>query len=249
MKKSKKVNHTQKFIAEKTSSVKNFTAPKNNIPTVSHKRYFARNIFFYSVLIFIITCISVLIYFVRLNPYFAFDLEATRAIQKFNPQWFDFLMSAITKIGNPEVGILLVAVVTGFLFWKKRKKEAIMLLISTIGTTVIASTLKQLIQRPRPDPSLIHQVSSFLNRDSFPSGHVLFYIGFFGFLLFLAYSLPPERRWRTGLISLLFLLIILIGPSRMYLGAHWFSDVMGAYLIGLVWLVVIISLYNKWKVK
>jgi undecaprenyl-diphosphatase len=82
---------------------------------------------------------------------------------------------------------------------------------------------------------------------SFPSGHVVTYTAFFGFLWFMAYTVLKHSWQRTALLFLLGGLVVLVGPSRIYLGEHWFSDVIGAYLLGSLWLSLSIYLYRWGK--
>ncbi len=78
----------------------------------------------------------------------------------------------------------------------------------------------------------------------------MFFIGLYGFLLFVIHSRFKKSDWKRAVLMVFFsLLIFLIGVSRIYLGAHWFSDVLGAYLLGFSWLLVIIWLDHKFSVK
>jgi undecaprenyl-diphosphatase len=74
----------------------------------------------------------------------------------------------------------------------------------------------------------------------------MFYTVFFGFLLFLAWTRLPRSIWRVLATSLAGLLIVSIGPSRMYLGAHWLSDVIAAYLFGIIILAFGIEFYLRY---
>jgi undecaprenyl-diphosphatase len=102
-----------------------------------------------------------------------------------------------------------------------------------------------LIARPRPsddDVAILQQPGGL----SFPSGHVTFYVCYFGFLFFLVYRyMPRTSPLRIPLLILLALPIALVGLSRIYLGAHWLSDTLGAYLWSSVWLALSISLYQR----
>jgi membrane-associated phospholipid phosphatase len=95
-------------------------------------------------------------------------------------------------------------------------------------------------------PALVNVYAS-LTSYSFPSGHVMFYLGFFGFVGFLAFSLWKPSIKRTLLLVLIGTLVALIGVSRVYLGEHWPSDVLGSYLLGSLTLVASIQLYRWGK--
>src|SRR6185503_7608434 len=82
---------------------------------------------------------------------------------------------------------------------------------------------------------------------SFPSGHVVMVTTFYGFLAFLVFTLLKPSWGRTALLVVFAALIVLMGPSRIYLGQHWFSDVMGAYLLGGLWLALTIMFYRWGK--
>jgi membrane-associated phospholipid phosphatase len=88
-----------------------------------------------------------------------------------------------------------------------------------------------------------------LNSYSFPSGHVLTYTAFFGFLLFLTFTLLKPSTARVFLLIILGGLVTLIGLSRIYVGDHWASDVTGAYLLGSLFLVLCIYVYRWGKPK
>lgn len=218
---------------------------EEQIRTVPKKTFRQRFLTFENVLISLIIAFSVLTFLSKTHPYFFFDLIITKSIQQIHFSWFDSLMRAISFLGNYwPAGLSIGFAVLVFVILKKYK-NALFILISTLGVGLLSEALKTLIGRPRPDPQLITQIGKFIRSDSFPSGHVLFYMGFYGFLLFLIFSKLKKGLVRTVLISALLLMILLIGMSRIYLGAHWFSDVLGAYLIGTVWIFVVVLLYRK----
>ena len=88
-----------------------------------------------------------------------------------------------------------------------------------------------------------------LTDSSFPSGHVLMYTAFFGFLMFLGYTLLKPSIARAVMLVILGSLVALVGLSRIYLGDHWASDVTGAYLLGSLWLAMSIALYRWGKTR
>ena len=187
----------------------------------------------------------ILTFHVKKYEYFTFDLNIARGVQSFNPPWFDFLMVLISKLGDYSGGSLIILLFICLAIFLRRKREALMIFISTASGTLISQTLKYLVGRPRPSSSLINVVGHFGKSDSFPSGHVMFYVSLYGFLLFLTFSMFRKKIYiRNFLIAVFSSLIILAGVSRIYLGAHWFSDVLGGYLVGFIWLLIVIHFYN-----
>lgn len=182
----------------------------------------------------------------RMFPYFPIDLAITRGIQMIHVQWFDYLMKAVSYIGfGPQVDVL-IGVIVVFLFVIGLRWEATVGLLDAVSITVVGLLIKDIIGRPRPTVDLVH-VFSHLTETSFPSGHVTMYTAFFGYLWFLTYSHLKNSTHRTILLIIFALLIVLIAPSRIYLGAHWASDTLGAYLLGSIWLLLTIRFYHWGK--
>ncbi len=178
--------------------------------------------------------------------YFTFDVTITRAIQTFHPGWFDGLLYSLSWIGfAPQAGII-PAVIIMFLLVSGLKWETVVTTVSLIGSSLLVFVIKTTVDRPRPSADLVH-VFAQLPSYSFPSAHVVFFVTFGGFLLFLAYTLLKASWWRTLLMLILGIMIALIGVSRIYEGQHWASDVLAAYLLGSVWLSLSIFVYRWGK--
>lgn len=214
--------------------------------TSSPKRTY-RTQLFQVVLLLAIVAFSTLTFMVKTMPPFPLDLQITRAIQSINSPLFSAMMSLISWPGfSPQSSIisaLVVLVIYSFGFhW-----EALTALVASLLPPVINVLVKEFIRRPRPAVDLVH-VFRILDSYSFPSAHVMFYVGFFGFTWFLVFTLLKRSLIRTLLLTFLGSLILLIGASRIYLGQHWASDVLGAYLLGGLTLVVIIQFY-RWGKK
>jgi len=188
----------------------------------------------------------VLAFLARTIAYFTFDVTITRAVQTFNAAWFDALMSVLTWIGfAPQSWIISILVIL-FLFVSGLKWETLVTTLSLIGSSLLGLGIKLVVVRPRPSADLI-RVMTQLNDYSFPSGHVLYFTTFFGFLLFLVYTLLKPSWWRTLLLVVLAAMVALIGISRIYEGQHWASDVLAAYLLGSIWLSLSILIYRWGK--
>ncbi len=199
--------------------------------------------------IYLVALISfgVLALFARWNAYFAWDLAAARALQTTPlPGMFRF-MHVVSVFGSGWVpfAITIVTVIAFLAF--RRRSEAICLILSAGGGAVVNRLLKLLIGRPRPTRDLV-TVFGGLGSQSFPSGHVTFYVCYFGFLFFVAYALLPRgTHVRRIALTLAALPVLLVGFSRVYLGAHWPSDTLGAYLVSGVWLAFSLDVYRWWK--
>jgi membrane-associated phospholipid phosphatase len=203
-----------------------------------------KKILFQLSLIALSAAFLILMVMVKTFTFFPFDLAITKTIQTISLPGFAGLMWFLTYIGFAWGEIILPVVASAIFYLAKQKKEAVFILISSYGAIFISEFFKMVVQRPRPDASLISQIGHYTLPDSFPSGHVLFYIGFFGYLLYLTYSKMKPGLLQYSLIILLTALIYLIGVSRIYLGAHWFSDATGSYLVGSIWLIVVVHMHN-----
>ena len=179
--------------------------------------------------------------------YFDWDLRLARGLQSVDfPGWAGFMRLASTfgDRWHPHA----LAALTGLLFFARgRRSECFALWLSTGGGALLGRAFKVLIGRPRPTADLV----GFAYRSdemSFPSGHVTFYVCYFGFLFFAAYALLPRNTARRRVALVLAALpVLLIGLSRVNLRAHWPSDVLGAYLLSGVWLAFSLDLYRRWK--
>jgi len=210
------------------------------------RRY--RTVLFQVALVLVAGTFAVLTFLVKTMPSFAIDLKITRAIQLINFPSFAFLMSLISWPGFSPQAMIIAGLIILLIYGIGLHWEAMMALIAAVFSTAINVLVKDLIQRPRPAAALVHVLDT-LNSYSFPSGHVMFYLGFFGFIGFLAYSLLKPSLKRSLLLVFFGGLVVLIGVSRIYLGEHWASDVLGSYLLGSLTLVVIIQVYRWGKTR
>ena len=194
---------------------------------------------------------AVLAIFAYFNPYFAWDLKVSRAFnwKSFTPPGLFQLMLYVSIFGNSWTPYALTALTAIIFLLFHRRSEGLGLILSAGGSGLINTGFKLLIARPRPAPDLIQ---SYLNpvTNSFPSGHVTFYVSYFGFLFFVAYALLPRGSFVRHLaLTLAALPVLLVGLSRIYLGAHWPSDTIGAYLWSGVWLAFALWMYRRWKLR
>jgi undecaprenyl-diphosphatase len=189
----------------------------------------------------------VLAFFAHARPYFAWDLTLARGLQSFAPPGMYALMRAVSVFADAWVPFVLTPV-TGLAFVAAgRVREGAGLLLTVAANGLLNHLVKLIVQRPRPPPYLL-SVYRDLRSHSFPSGHVSFYVCYFGFLCFLASTLMPPRTLKRQLaLALSATPIALVGLSRVYLGEHWPSDVTGGYLLSGTWLAISLRLYRRWS--
>ena len=140
----------------------------------------------------------------------------------------------ITNFGG--VIFLSIATVTLFLVIKN-KKIGLSIILNVVIITVLNQLLKRILQRPRPTEFRIVEETGY----SFPSGHSMVSMAFYGYLIYLIYKYIKNKYVKWILIIMLSLLIFSIGISRIYLGVHYTSDVLGGFLLSISYLVVYIS--------
>jgi len=181
----------------------------------------------------------------RYTQFFPGDMAITAALQKQRNPWVRRFMVAISEIGFPRLSVPLTIGVAGIFLALRFRLEAIFILLTT-SSNLLNALVKRLIKRPRPTKELV-TVVRVINEPSFPSGHVMHYTNFFGLLIYLLLTNWRSGKLRNILIAICTALIVFIGPSRVYLGAHWPSDVMAGYIYGGLWFGGIMALYLRVK--
>jgi undecaprenyl-diphosphatase len=176
------------------------------------------------------------------------DLQAGGSSQGTRTAIYYFLYF-ISVFGKPVIATICVLLAT-FGFWlTKNYREAIFVIFSSFAV-VVNYLVKLLVNRPRPTQNLV-QIFAKENDPSFPSGHVVFYVVFFGFLMIaLSKSKNIPACYHLVIKILSTILIVFVSFSRIYLGVHWATDTIGGYLLGAVLLTVLTYFYlNKRYLK
>jgi undecaprenyl-diphosphatase len=168
------------------------------------------------------------------------DVTVELAIHRLDSAFGDVVMKTATLIGSNVVLLPVVALVTLLAIYRRMRTVAIVLVIDTIAVIAVDSALKIMFSRERP--RLFDKIS--LPTDgSFPSGHSMSAIGIYGVVAAALIALYPQTR-RVMIVAVT-LLVAAIGFSRVYLGVHWPSDVVGGLLGGLPPLVVSVHLIHR----
>ena len=214
--------------------------------TASQPKREYRTLLFQVALFAALGAFAVLTFMVKSTPFFALDLNISRALQSIDSPLFSALMRWISWPGFLPQSVVISILLALLLYRLGLHWEAVTTLVAAYFPQIVNVLLKEWIRRPRPTIDLV-EIFNVLDSYSFPSGHVMFYIGYFGFLWFLAFTLLNQSMPRTLLLVLLGSLILLVGFSRIYLGHHWASDVLGASLLGGLTLVIILRFYRWGK--
>ena len=172
------------------------------------------------------------------------DLTATLAVQRLTfPGGVADDRGELDRV-SPQSWLLVVGMAA--LFWLAGYRAEASCSVAAGAANMLAETIKHVIARPRPEATWLTS-SRVHGGQSFPSGHVLFYVTFFGFLAYVTYAQFKRGLLRTTLLWIFGLLMVLVGPSRIWMGQHWASDVLASYTLGFACLVLLIEIYSRYR--
>ena len=157
----------------------------------------------------------------------------------------DFATPIAKFITNFGGAIFLIVLTITLILLIKNKKIGFSIFLNLASVTILNQLLKRILQRPRPTEFRIVEESGY----SFPSGHSMVSMAFYGYLIYLIYKYVENKYIKWISIIMLSILICSIGVSRIYLGVHYTSDVLGGFLISISYLIIYISAVNKFLIE
>lgn len=157
----------------------------------------------------------------------------------------DFTTPIAKFITNFGGAIFLIILTITLFVLIKNKKIGLSIILNLIVITGLNQILKYILQRPRPTEYRLIEETGF----SFPSGHSMVSMAFYGYLIYLIYKYVKNKYLKWISIVLLSTLICSIGISRIYLGVHYTSDVLGGFLISLSYLIVYTLIVNRYLLE
>ncbi|WP_026102614.1 phosphatase PAP2 family protein [Pleurocapsa sp. PCC 7319] len=175
---------------------------------------------------------------------FAFDKTILLWIHSFANPTLDGIMHFITRLNDPSTVTVIAFVTLGILLWRRYYSEAQIFIIDCLGGVVLSYGLKSVFGKVRPDlwQSAIEDLSY-----SYPSGHALGSTVLYGFIAYLIATRYPQ--FSLLIYAVVVCLIGAIGLSRLYLGVHWPTDIIGGYGIGFLWLTFCITMLKLQRIK
>ena len=156
------------------------------------------------------------------------DEALLTAIQSWQSPPLTAALGTLTRLGWYPVAAAVSLAVVAVLLWRRLRVDALLFTLA-VASALLTHPLKALVSRPRPDMAIVETVPHDMG---FPSGHAAFAILLCGALTLLIWQHVEDRWMRWGLTGALTLLVLGVGLSRVYLGVHWPSDVVGGYLFG-----------------
>jgi len=174
----------------------------------------------------------------------AFDQAVLHAVRPFaddparpwGPWWLHEAATDITSLGGISVLALFALIALGFLVIQRKRLSALLLVIGLGGGVALSEGLKAVFERERPPQ--VYQAVETLNA-SFPSGHALLSTVFYLTLGVMLTRAFPRRRLKAYVLVVSIVIALLIGLTRIYLGAHWASDVFAGWSVGAAWAMVL----------
>jgi membrane-associated phospholipid phosphatase len=180
-------------------------------------------------------------------PLFPHDLNLIVFLQSFSNEPLTFVMVWTSWAFGDWHAVFPVIAAGLLVWWILGRLEAIMIPLAGI-VSLINEVFKNAVHRPRPSAQAV-QIIGINHGNGYPSGHAFFATIFLGLLAYMLFTRLKSRILRAFSLVALTLLALLVGASRIYLGAHWPSDVYGGYVIGGLFLVLLIGGYEWWRRK
>ncbi len=198
-------------------------------------------VFLYVLLLFAGTVQNVL----NANTIVALDLRLADLFYAFRDPTLVKIFLLITLLGKSQIVISIAVIASTIFFLIKERIYIFTLALTIVGSGIFVFLGKLLVHRLRPGEIIPYYQELSL---SFPSGHATAAVAFYGFIIYFLWK--HLRTWKAKTLTLFIgvFIIILVGISRMYLGVHYLSDVLGGYLLGLLWLIVAISI-TEWYLQ
>ncbi len=218
------------------------------VATVSDRAAFARGRAGLVVALLALAGFAALFTLVRTKRSAAADIAITMRLQRRKWPWLGRVMHLASWPGFPPQSRIIPAVIPATIWMLGFRLEALFQILAW-GTSGVSFCIKSIMNRERPNQPEIAVAVARIGGSSFPSGHTINYVGVYGFLAYLVHTWVRPVALRRTIVGFLLTMIALVGPSRIYLGHHWATDVSASYLLGTSYLIGLTSLYRRIKAR
>ncbi|MEG2321976.1 MAG: phosphatase PAP2 family protein [Bacilli bacterium] len=191
-------------------------------------------LFILCLIIFILIAVSV-----SQNKVINLDNIIYNFVKQFTCLPLTILFKIITFMASTSFFVIVCLIILIFI---KKKKHAVLIVSNLINTVIMNQTFKVLFARPRPVVSSIIMETGY----SFPSGHTMAAMSFYGFFVYLVWQTKLAKNKKIFISIILTFLIFLVGLSRVYLGVHFVSDVVGAVCLSTIYLIIYTKIISKY---
>lgn len=182
---------------------------------------------------------------IHLQTISSFDEPIIDFVQSAEAPGLTSIMKLFTNIGSTTSVTLLAILTLGVLLWKKYRAQAVLFTIVLIGTGILNQVLKLIFKRERPDFNRLIDIGGY----SFPSGHTMMAFSLYTVLAYIVWRNLKTTGSRMAIAIVATFMIVMIAVSRIYLGVHFPSDIVGGILASSVWLIASIAMYQRFQRK
>ncbi|PIC77407.1 phosphatase PAP2 family protein [Sporosarcina sp. P19] len=180
---------------------------------------------------------------IHLQTISSFDEPIIDFVQSAESPGLTSIMKLFTTIGSTTSVVLLAILTLGVLLWKKHRAQAVLFAIVLAGTGILNQVLKFIFKRERPDFNRLIDIGGY----SFPSGHTMMAFSLYTILAYILWRNVKNTGGQVVIIILAAMMIVMIAVSRIYLGVHFPSDIVGGVLASSVWLFASIAFYQRFQ--
>lgn len=189
-------------------------------------------------------CFGAIAAAIRLEVFPGLDGDIAACVQGMESPWLTPVMIFLSRMGTGLPLVLLTAAIMGLLYrMLGLRRELGLIAFVVLGSALLNTGLKALFRRPRPEVYRLAEASGF----SFPSTHSMMAFSLYGLLALLLWPHLRGAAGRTALLAAAGMMIAAIGFSRIYLGVHYPSDVLGGYAASACWITIVLALYRRFS--
>lgn len=182
---------------------------------------------------------------IHLHTITSFDEVIIAFVQGSEVPWLTATMKAFTTIGSTGIVALISFASLAILLWKRHRAQAVLLVAVIGGTGILNQVLKFIFKRERPEFHRLIDIGGY----SFPSGHTMMAFSLYTIIAYIVWRNLRTSWGRAAIITAAALMIMMIAVSRIYLGVHFPSDIVGGILASAVWVIASIAVYQRFQRK